>query len=436
MAHEVVIIGGGFGGLHCAQALKDVNGTAVTLIDRRNFHLFQPLLYQVATGGLSPGDISSPLRNVLRHQKNARVLLGDMIDLDPARRRVILRDGEVAYDTLVLSPGSRNHYFGNDEWERYAPGLKTIEEATEIRHRIFYAFEAAEREPDPEKRRDWLTFVVVGGGPTGVELAGTLGEIANDTLKDNFRSIRPEEARILLIEGGPRLLPSFPEDLSHDAEKELIRLGVRTRIGCRVSAIGAEGVAIHAPSGEERIASRTVVWAAGVAASPLGKVLADRVGARLDKGGRVLTGADLTVPGHPEIFAIGDLAHVPQPGDKTLPGVAPVAMQEGRYVARAITDRLAGREPPAFHYFDKGSLATIGRAAAVAQFGRIHLSGLPAWVLWVFVHLLYLVEFQNRVIVLVQWAFQYLTFNRGARLITGKTATESYEAEREPEPAQ
>ncbi len=424
MAHEVVIIGGGFGGLYCARHLRRAP-VHVTLIDRRNFHLFQPLLYQVATGGLSPGDIAAPLRHVLRNQKNTRVLLGEVTGIDTAGKRVFLGEGEVPYDTLVVAAGSRNHYFGKDAWERYAPGLKTIEDATEIRHRIFFAFEAAERESDPRKRAQWLTFLVVGGGPTGVELAGTLGEIANDTLKGNFRSIRPEEAQILLLEGSPRLLPPYPPDLSKKAERELIGLGVRPRTGVRVTGIDPEGVTLETTNGHERIETRTVLWAAGVKASPLGELIAEQTGAEFDKSGRVIVEPDLTVPGHLEIFVIGDLAHARDIRDKEgtpLPGVAPVAMQEGRYVARAIRDRLAGRAVAPFRYFEKGNLATIGRAAAVAQFGRIHISGLLAWLVWIFVHVLYLVEFQNRVMVLVQWAFQYLTFNRGARLITGRTA--------------
>ena len=435
--HEVVIIGGGFGGLYCARALRRAPAH-ITLIDRRNFHLFQPLLYQVATGGLSPGDIAAPLRHVLRRQKNARVLLGEVTGTDAGRKRVFMGDNEVPYDTLVVAAGSRNHYFGNDAWEQCAPGLKTVEDATAIRHRIFFAFEAAERESDPEKRARWLTLIVVGGGPTGVELAGTLGEIANDTLKGNFRSIRPEEAQILLLEGSPRLLPPYPPDLSEKAERELIRLGVRPRSGVRVIDIDPEGVTLETPNGRERIGARTVLWAAGVAASPLGKLIAEQTGAEVDKGGRVPVAPDLTIHGHPEIFVIGDLAHakdIRDPEGKPLPGVAPVAMQQGKYVARAIRDRLAGHEIRPFRYFDKGNLATIGRAAAVAQFGRIHISGLFAWLVWLFVHLLYLVEFQNRVIVLVQWAFQYLTFNRGARLITGNTAEQASAGANElPEP--
>ncbi|MCW5977165.1 MAG: NAD(P)/FAD-dependent oxidoreductase [Bryobacteraceae bacterium] len=415
-SHRVVILGGGFGGLYAARALRRA-GVQVTLIDRRNFHLFQPLLYQVATGGLSPGDIAAPLRAVLRKQKNARVFLAEARDLDAEQRRVILDDAYVEYDTLVVSVGARNHYFGHDEWGEFAPGLKTIEDATEIRSRVLMAFEAAEREPDPEARRAWLTFVVVGGGPTGVELAGALGEIANDTLKDDFRSFRPEESSILLVEHDSRILPPYPEKLSVKAENALIRLSARCITGTRVTAIDGEGVELAGPAGTYRIRSRTVLWAAGVAASPFGEALARRAGAQLDRKGRVVVGPDLSIPDHPEIFVIGDLANARGGDGNPLPGVAPVAMQQGRYVGRAIIDRLAGRTVEPFRYRDKGNLATIGRAAAVADLGPLHFNGFAAWVTWLFVHLMYLVGFQNRVLVLVQWAFHYLTHNRGARLI-------------------
>ncbi len=417
--HRVLIVGGGFGGLYTAQALKKAD-VSVTLLDKRNFHLFQPLLYQVATGSLSPGEIASPLRAVLARQKNAQVLLAEAYDLDPARRRLIVNDGEIEYDTLIVATGSQNSYFGHDEWESFAPGLKTIEEATQIRHKILFAFEAAERESDPERRRAWLTFVVVGAGPTGVELAGALGEIANDTLKNEFRSIKPADARILLLDGSPRVLPPYPEQLSAAAEKLLISLGVRTRNNVRVTGIDEDGVTLHGEQCDERIAAKTVIWAAGVTATPFGKVIADRAGAALDRQGRVLVNPDLSVPGHPEIFVIGDLAAIQQDG-KPLPGVAPVAMQEGRYVAKLIERRLRGETMESFHYVDKGSLAVIGRAAAVAYFlrGKIKISGFLAWLVWLFVHLMYIVEFENRVLVFIKWGFQYLTFNRGARLITG-----------------
>jgi len=390
------------------------------LIDRRNFHLFQPLLYQVATGGLSPGEIASPLRVVLRDHRNTQVLLGEVVDLDVVNRRVIMRDGEVSYDTLVVATGATHHYFGNDQWEALAPGLKTIENATEIRSRLLLAFERAEREQNAEERRAWLNFVIVGGGPTGVELAGALGEIANDTLRHDFRHINPREAAIMLVEGEPRVLPGFPEDLSAKAERQLIALGVRTRTSARVTQIDASGVTVTLNGREEHIAAHTVLWAAGVRASRLGKVLAERAGAQLDRAGRVMVEPDLSVPGHPEIFVIGDLSTFTHQGGKPLPGVAPVAMQQGRYVARLIAGRADGRATTApFHYFNKGNLATVGRNKAVAEFGKLHIAGFLAWFTWVFVHLMYLVEFDNRLLVFVEWVYNYFTRNRGARLITG-----------------
>ena len=419
--HRVVILGGGFGGLYAAKALRNA-AVEVTLIDRRNFHLFQPLLYQVATGSLSPGEIAAPLRAVLSHQRNVRVLLDEATDLDAPTRTLVLKSGsEIPYDTLVVATGSRPSYFGHVDWETVAPGLKTIEDATAIRRKILFAFEAAERETDAERRREWLTFVVVGAGPTGVELAGALAEIAHDTLRHDFRSIRPEESRILLLDGSPRVLPTYPEDLSLAAERSLIRLGVRARSDVRVTEVDAEGVTLRNAAGEtERLATRTVLWAAGVSPSEFGRVLKDRAGAPVDSRQSVLVNADLTVPGHPEIFVIGDLAHLDQDG-KPLPGVAPVAMQQGGYVARTIEARIRGRQAAPFHYFDKGSLAVIGRAAGVADFGRFRFHGFLAWLLWLVVHLMYLVQFQNRLIVFIRWGLQYLTFSRGARLITGAT---------------
>ncbi len=331
--HRVVIVGGGFGGLYVAKALGRAP-VSVTVVDRRNFHLFQPLLYQVATGGLSPGEIASPIRVVLKNHHNTQVLLGEAIDLDVANRRVILRDGEVPYDELVIATGATHHYFGNDQWEALAPGLKTIENATEIRSRLLFAFERAEREQNPAERRAWLNFVIVGGGPTGVELAGALGEIANDTLRHDFRHIDPARSLIVLVEGEPRVLPTFPPDLSAKAESQLISLGVRPRTGARVTHIDADGVTITVGGREERIATHTVLWAAGVRASRMGKVLAEHAGAPLDRAGRVMVEPDLSVAGHPEIFVIGDLAAFTHQGGKPLPGVAPVAMQQGRYVAR------------------------------------------------------------------------------------------------------
>jgi NADH dehydrogenase len=415
MPHRVVIVGGGFGGLYAAKALGRAP-VEVTLIDRRNFHLFQPLLYQVATGALSPGEIASPLRYVLNRYRNVRVWLGDVTGVDTASCRVILKDGEALYDTLILAAGARHHYFGNDQWEQFAPGLKTIEDATEIRHRILYAFEAAEREPDPEKRRAWLTFVVVGGGPTGVELAGALGEIANDTLRHDFRSINPAESSILLLENSDRILTSFTPDLSEAAERSLIRLGVRARLNTVAKAIDEDGVAVESRGVAERIASRTVLWAAGVKASPLAKSL----GVELDRAGRVAVAPDLTVPGHPEIFAIGDMALFTHQGGKPLPGTCPVAMQQGSYAARLIQARLKNKPFPPFHFSDKGTMATIGRGKAIADVFGIRFSGWPAWLAWLFLHLMYLVEYENRLLVLIEWGYNYFTRNRGARLITGQ----------------
>jgi NADH dehydrogenase len=419
--HRVVIIGGGFGGLYAAKTLGPAP-VRVTLIDRRNFHLFQPLLYQVATGSLSPGEIASPLRHVLRRSRNTEVLLGEVVDLDTTLRQVILRDGTAGYDTLIVATGSSHHYFGHDEWEKYAPALKTIEDATEIRSRMLLAFEKAEREPDSEARHQWLTFVVVGAGPTGVELAGALGEIANDTLRHDFRHIDPSEAQIVLVEGSDRVLQAYPPDLSADAEQALIELGVRTMTQAMVQVIDETGVTVHRGDETRHIAARTVLWAAGVQASPLGRMLKDRAGATLDRAGRVMVEADLTIAAHPEILVIGDLANFSHQTGKPLPGVAPVAIQQGRYAGALTVKRLAGKTVRPFRYWDKGSLATIGRAAAVADFGRIHISGLIAWLTWLFVHLMYLVGFDNRLLVFIKWAYSYLTFNRGARLITGHEA--------------
>jgi len=413
--HRVAIVGGGFGGLRAAKGLARAP-VEVTLVDRRNFHLFQPLLYQVATGGLSPGEIASPLRHILRRARNTSVWLAEVIDIDVAASTLILDSGELPYNTLILAAGSRNHYFGKP-WQEVAPGLKSIEDATEIRSRILRAFEAAEMESDAEKRRAWLTFVLIGGGPTGVELAGALGEIANDTLRNDFRSINPAESQILLLEGSDRILSAFPPDLSEAAERQLIRLGVRMRTRALATEIDPAGVTIQVDGIEQRIASHTVLWAAGVQASPLGAILKARAGATLDRAGRVIVEPDLSLPGHPEILVIGDMASCTQEG-KPLPGVAPVAMQQGSYVADLIKRRLRGAPVRPFHYFNKGNLATIGRRAAVADFGVVRFSGLFAWLTWLFVHLMYLVGFQNRLLVLIKWVFDYVTRNRGARLIT------------------
>lgn len=415
--YHVVIVGGGFAGLHAAKALGDAP-VRVTLIDRRNFHLFQPLLYQVATGGLSPGDITAPLRAVLRDYKNISVLLAEVTDIDAPTRRVVMDIGWMEYDSLIVATGANHSYFGNDAWRQYAPGLKTVEDATEIRRRLLNAFEMAEREPDPEIRRQWLTFVVVGGGPTGVELAGALGEIANETLRRDFRVIRPEESQILLLDASPRILGTYDPELSLKAERSLVKLGVRTRAGVRVIAIDDTGVILQSPAGTERIASRTVLWAAGVQGSPLGKILASSAGAQIDRSGRVQVEPSLTVPGHPEILVIGDLAALQQDG-QPVPGVAPAAMQMGDYAARQVIRRLRAQPPEApFRYRDKGSMAVIGRASAVANIFGWKIGGYPAWLVWLFIHLMYLVGFRNRLLVFIQWGFQYLTFNRGARIIS------------------
>lgn len=417
--HHVVILGGGFGGLYTAQALRKVP-VCITLIDRRNFHLFQPLLYQVATGGLSPANIASPLRAVLKRQRNARVLLGEATDVDVADRKVVLSDDTVGYDTLIVATGSTHHYFGHDNWATLAPGLKTVEDATDIRRRVLLAFEAAERDPDMERRRMWLTFVVIGGGPTGVEMAGAVAEMARYTLRGNFRCIDPASARTVLIEGADRILPLYPESLSVRAAKDLARLGVTVRTGSMVTEIGAEGVTIKCGQQSERVATQVIIWAAGVKASPLGGVLSRATGASLDRAGRVVVGPDLTVPGRPEIFVIGDLASFTHQGGQPLPGVAPVAMQQGWYVAQVIERRLQGKAVPApFRYKDPGSMATIGRAAAVADLGWVRLSGWLAWLAWLLIHLIKLIQFENRVLVLFQWAWNYFTRNRSARLITG-----------------
>lgn len=415
MAQRVVILGGGFGGLYAARALKS-HDIQVTLIDRRNFHLFQPLLYQVATGELSPADVAFPLRAIFSSQKNVRVILAEATGLDVAGKRLLLDDGTAEpYDQLIVATGARNFYFGNDQWEALAPGLKSLEEATRIRHRILYAFEAAERTADREEHLAWLTFVIVGAGPTGVELAGAIGEIAHDTLRSDFRRTRPEEARILLIDGANRVLTPFDPSLSAHAEQALIKLGVRSLLGARVVGVEKEGVRIVTERGEELIRARTVLWAAGVSASSFASVLAEATGAQRDRGGRILVDDHCRIPGHPAIFVVGDLAALNGADGKPLPGVAPVAMQQGRYVAKVIS----GKEPGAFRYRDKGSLAVIGRASAVAQFPALKAHGLIAWLLWLFIHLMYLVGFQNRLIVFIRWAFNYFTYNRGARLITG-----------------
>ena len=425
-AHRVVILGGGFGGLNAAQKLKRAP-VEVTLIDRRNFHLFQPLLYQVATGSLSPGEIAAPLRGVLAKQKNTRVLLGEAADIDPTSKRVILRDGAAfEYDSLIVATGTQSSYYGHDDWREWAPSLKSVEDATAIRHKILYAFERAERAASGEEARAWLTFVIVGAGATGMELGGALAEIANETLKNDFRRINPREAKILLMEGGARVLPSFPEDLSAKAERLVEKLGVLVLKNVMVTEIDQDGVTYNTAHGSERLAAKTVLWAGGVMANEFGRKLAERTKAETERSGRIKVNPDLTVPGYADIFIIGDLALSQRQDGKPLPGVAQVAIQGGAYAARAIRARLRGRkELPAFRYFNKGDMAVIGRAAAIANIFGLHLSGLLAWLTWLFIHLMYIVEFQSRVLVFVQWGFEFLTFSRGARLITGKAATDS-----------
>jgi NADH dehydrogenase len=424
--NRVVVVGGGFGGL---QAVRKLRGAAVdvTLVDRQNFHLFQPLVYQVATGALSAAEVAAPLRSVLRRQANARVLLAEVTGFDLERRQVVLnhlpngRRGELlGYDTLVVAGGSRYSYFGHDDWRARAPELKSLAGALEIRNRILTAFEAAEVELDDERRQSWLTFVVVGGGPTGVEMAGQIAELARETLRRDFRSVDTRRARVLLVEMADRILTSFPPSLSHKAERALEKLGVTPLVGHTVVDVGSVSVAIRSASGEiEDVAARTVVWAAGVAASPLAEALASAAGSEVDRAGRVTVTADLTLHDHPEVFAIGDMVRVAQ-SDGTivaLPGLAPVAMQQGRYVARVIRTRLSGRATQPFRYVDKGNLATIGRSKAVADVKGIRIAGFPAWVTWLVVHLFYLIGFQNRLLVVTRWTFSFVTRGRGARLI-------------------
>ena len=409
---HVVILGGGFAGLYAARALRGAD-VDITLIDRKNHHTFQPLLYQVATAGLNPADIAVPIRRILRRQKNVRVLLAEAEAIEADIRRVKLcGDGAVDYDFLIVATGAAHSYFAHPEWEKVAPGLKTIEDALEIRKRVFFAFEAAEREEDPARFRDWLTFVIVGAGPTGVELAGTLAEISKKTLAEDFRRIDPTRARILLLEGTPHLLGAYVPELRDKARAQLERLGVEVRLETMVTAIDEEGVTLK--SGE-RIPARTVLWAAGVAASSLVKSL----GVPLDRAGRVLVEPEMTVPGHPEIQVIGDTAARLQDG-KLVPGVARAAIDGGRHAAANVRRALAGEPLQAFDYTDPGMLATIGRGAAIADFGKLKLSGFIAWLAWLFIHILFLIGFRNRVSVVAGWAVAYLTYDRGSRLITGR----------------
>jgi len=424
---RVVVIGGGFGGLSAARTLAHYP-VQVTLLDRTNHHTFQPLLYQVATAGLSPGEIAAPIRWILRGHRNVEVLLGEVVDFDLDRRVVKLSDLEVPYDYLIVAAGASHAYFGHGEWEPFAPGLKTIEDAIEIRRRVLLAFELAERQALSGAEHMPLNFVVVGGGPTGVELAGTLAEIARRVMEKEFHAIDPKRTRIILVEGGPRVLPAYPEDLSRSAEEQLKHLGVEVRTSALVTEVEASAVHI----GQTRLPAAVILWAAGVAASPLGKQLS----APLDRAGRVLVEPDLSIPGHPEVFVIGDLATLKDEQGKMLPGVAPVAMQEGRAVAHNIGRDLRHESRKSFHYVDKGSLATIGRASGIAQFGKLHISGFIAWLAWLCVHIFFLIGFRNRLIVLIQWAWSYLTYERGARLITGDTRLPSVDGlidERPPE---
>jgi NADH:ubiquinone reductase (H+-translocating) len=408
---RVVIIGGGFGGLQAARGLRTA-AVDVTILDRRNHHVFQPLLYQVAMAVLSPGDIASPIRWILRHQRNVEVLLGEVDRVDPTRKVVHLVDGaEFSYDYLVVAAGATHAYFGHDDWLPYAPGLKTLEDALEMRRRVLMAFELAERESDPARQRALLTFVIVGGGPTGVELAGALAEIARLSLSKNFRHIDPRSSRILLLEGGPTVLSTFPEDLRAAAHRDLEQLGVDVRTGTLVTRIGPGIVQV----GEERIEAETVLWAAGVAASPLGASL----GAPVDRVGRVLIQPDLTIPGHPDLFVIGDLASLAGPDGRPLPGVAQVAMQMGVHVAHNIVRATEGQPLRAFKYRNLGDMATIGRASAVANLPTMHLQGWIGWLAWLFVHILNLIGFRNRIVVMVQWIWSYFSYQRAIRLITG-----------------
>jgi NADH dehydrogenase len=409
---RVVIVGSGFGGLTAARTLARYP-VHVTLIDRQNFHTFQPLLYQVATAGLSPGEIAAPIRWILRHDRNVEVLMAEVRDFDLSRKVLKLDDEEIAYDYLIVAAGASHAYFGHDEWEPFAPGLKTIEDALEIRRRVLLAFELAERQALSDREQVQLNFVVVGGGPTGVELAGTLAEIARQVLNNEFHSIDPKKTRIVLLEGGLRILPAYPEDLSRSAEEQLRHLGVEVQTSAMVTQVEAGAVLV----GTTKIPAAVTLWAAGVAASPLGK----KLGVPIDRAGRVFVNPDLSIPGHPNVFVIGDLAALKDEQGKWLPGVSPVAIQQGKATAKNIGRELQGEPRKNFHYWDKGSLATIGRAAAVADFGKIHISGFLAWLSWLFIHIFFLIGFRNRIIVMIQWAWSYLTFERGARLITGDT---------------
>jgi NADH dehydrogenase len=412
---HVVIVGGGFGGLYAAKALGAA-GVPVTVVDRRNFHLFQPLLYQVATGGLSPGDIASPIRSVLSRYRRARVIQDEVIDVRPDARQVVLQSGHaLSYDALIIATGSRTSYFGHDDWKQNSSGLKSIEEALAVRQRVLDAFERAETETDPEQRMALLTFVIVGGGPTGVELAGAIAELAGATLKSDFRAFDPARTRVILIEAVERLLPAFPAELSGPAQRALEQLGVEVRVRTRVTSIEPGRIRVQTPEGaSETLATATTLWAAGVTSSSFGERVAAAFGAERDRGGRIMVEPDLSLRGHAGVFVIGDLAHARDANGAPLPGLAPVAMQQGGYVAR----RIRGETTKPFRYRNKGQLAVIGRNRAVCDLGRARFTGFPAWLLWVFVHIAYLIEFDNKLLVMVQWGFDYFTRKRGARLIT------------------
>ncbi|MDM9582102.1 NAD(P)/FAD-dependent oxidoreductase [Nostoc sp. GT001] len=417
--HRVVIVGGGFGGLYTAKALKKAN-VNVTLIDKRNFHLFQPLLYQVATGTLSPADISAPLRSVFSKSKNTKVLLGEVNDIDPKAQQVILGDEVVPYDTLIVATGVNHSYFGKDNWKEFAPGLKTVEDAIEMRRQIFSAFEAAEKETDPEIRRALLTFVIVGGGSTGVELSGAIAELAYQTLTEDFRSINTSEARILLLQGGDRILPHISPELSKVAAESLQKLGVAVYTNTRVTNI--EGNIVTFKQGDEltEITSKTILWAAGVQGSPMGKALAKSTGVECDRSGRVIVEPDLSIRGYNNIFVVGDLGNFSHQNGKPLPGVAPVAKQQGEYVAKLIKRRLKGETLPEFRYNDVGTLAMIGQNLAVVDLGLVKLKGFIAWLFWLVIHIYFLIEFDTKVVVAIQWGWNYITRNRRSRLITGR----------------
>ncbi len=419
---HVVIIGGGFAGLTAARWLRRVP-VEITLIDRRNFHLFQPLLYQVATGGLSPANIAAPLRGILGKQTNCQVLMEEVADIDVEQRCIRLADSKLKYDTLVVAAGARHSYYAHPEWESLAPGLKTIEDATEMRRRILSAFEAAEISRDLTERQRLLNFVIVGAGPTGVELAGALAEIARHSLREDFRSINPSDARIMLIEAGERVLSAYPPDLSEKGRLALEKLGVVVRTNASVERITDSSVLIKTADGEETIPTKTVLWAAGVQASPLAKILAAATGAEIDRAGRIAVGADLSLPGHPEILVLGDMAKCVDQHGNSLPGVAPVAISQGKYAAKLISNRLRNRSTPDFHFTHLGSLATIGKSAAVAEIGRFHFSGFIAWLMWLLIHLMKITTFRNRLLVLMQWGWSYFTYDRSARLITGQDST-------------